>query len=143
MSVCTFFGHRECPETIKPRLYACLEDLILHHGVDSFYVGNHGRFDGMVRHVLKELETQYPAVRYGVVLSCLPRQEEDHCDTMLPEGIENVPPRVAISWRNNWMLERSDYVVCYVTHQWGGAAAFVEKAWKKGKAVINLAEKGA
>ena len=30
-------------------------------------------------------------------------------NTLLPEGIENVPPRFAISWRNKWMLERSDY----------------------------------
>lgn len=39
------------------------------------------------------------------------------------------------------MLEHSDYVVAYVTHTWGGAAKFVEKAKKKGKLVINLSDK--
>ena len=57
---------------------------------------------------------------------------------MLPEGIERVPKRFAISWRNNWMLENSDYVVAYVTHSWGGAVQFVEKAEKRGQKVIYI-----
>lgn len=56
---------------------------------------------------------------------------------MLPEGIERVPKRFAISWRNNWMLEHSDYVVACVTHSWGGAAQYVEKA-KKRYRVIHI-----
>ena len=34
MANCTFFGHRDCPETIKPRLRAVLIDLITNHDVD-------------------------------------------------------------------------------------------------------------
>ncbi|MDD5921532.1 MAG: hypothetical protein PUC57_09460 [Oscillospiraceae bacterium] len=44
MSVCTFFGHKDCPETIKPYLREVLIDLISSKGVDTFYVGNQGRF---------------------------------------------------------------------------------------------------
>jgi hypothetical protein len=36
------------------------------------------------------------------------------------------------------MLEQSDFVVTYITHSWGGAAQYAEKAKKKGKMVINL-----
>lgn len=60
--------------------------------------------------------------------------------TLLPEGIERVPGRFAISWRNRWLLEHCDVVVCYVTHSWGGAAKFVQLAKKRGKSVCNLAE---
>ena len=63
---------------------------------------------------------------------------DDYSDTMLPEGIESVHPHYAISWRNNWMLKQSDYVVTYITHSWGGAAQYVEKAKKQKKNVINL-----
>lgn len=56
MEVCTFFGHRDCPETIKPRLREVLVDLIANKRVDTFYVGNQGRFDGMARGILHELE---------------------------------------------------------------------------------------
>jgi len=65
---------------------------------------------------------------------------EDHLDTMLPEGIETVPRRFAISWRNKWMLRQTDHVIAYVNHSWGGAAKFVELAVRQGKSVVNLAE---
>jgi hypothetical protein len=62
----------------------------------------------------------------------------DYSDTMLPEGIESVHPRYAISWRNNWMLQHSEYVVAYVTHSWGGAAQYAKRAKTSKKRVINL-----
>ena len=141
MVVCTFFGHRDCPETIKPYLREVLVDLITNQGVDTFYVGNQGRFDGIVRSVLRELEMEYPEIRYAVVLAYLPGKKneyDDFSDTILPEGIEAVHPRYAIDWRNRWMLQRSDFVVTYITHSWGGAAKFAEKAKREGKTVINL-----
>ena len=55
MSACTFFGHRDCPSSIKPKLREVLIDLIENHTVDMFYVGQQGAFDSMVRSVLKEL----------------------------------------------------------------------------------------
>ena len=57
---------------------------------------------------------------------------------MLPEGIETVHPHFAISWRNKWMIKQSDYVVTYITHSWGGAAQFAEKANRKKKVLISL-----
>ena len=141
MKACTFFGHRDCPETIKPYLREVLTDLIINQGVDTFYVGNQGRFDGIVRSVLRELEQAYPEIHYAVVLAYLPGKKneyDDFSDTILPEGIETVHPRYAIEWRNRWMLQRADFVVTCITHPWGGAAKFAEKAKREGKTVINL-----
>lgn len=53
---------------------------------------------------------------------------DDHSDTIFPEGIESVHPYYAISWRNNWMLKQSDYVVTSITHSWGGAEQFARRA---------------
>ena len=39
MPVCTFFGHRDCPESVKPKLREVLVDLVTNHDVDMFYVG--------------------------------------------------------------------------------------------------------
>ena len=121
-----------------------LIDLIENHTVDMFYVGQQGAFDSMVRSVLKELVSLYPHINYAVVLERLPPKRDefdtrDYSDTMLPEGIEAVHPRFAISWRNKWMIKQSDYVVTYITHSWGGAAQFAELAEKQKKTVINLA----
>ena len=143
MSVCTFFGHRDCPETIRPKLHSALVELIEEQGVDSFYVGNHGTFDRMVRSLLRELSERYPHIRYSVVLAYVPQRwdefdQRDFSDTMVPEGVETVPPRFAIAWRNKWMLREADYVVTYITHGWGGAAQYAELAERWGKAVMKL-----
>ena len=141
MPVCTFFGHRECPDSIKVKLREVLIDLIANNDVDMFYVGNQGRFDAIVRGVLRDLKNEYPQINYAVVLAYMPGKRTEYYDysnTILPEGIESVHPRYAISWRNNWMLQQSDYVVTYITHSWGGAAQYVNKAKRKNKRVINL-----
>ena len=145
MATCTFFGHHECPDFIKVKLREVLIDLITNHNVDMFYVGNQGRFDAIVRGVLRELKKEYPQMRinYAVVLAYIPGKQneyDDYTDTMLPEGIESVHPRYAISWRNNWMLRQSDYVVTYITHSWGGAAQYAAKAARQRKSVVNLAD---
>ena len=145
MATCTFFGHHECPDFIKVKLREVLIDLITNHNVDMFYVGNQGRFDAIVRGVLRELKKEYPQMRinYAVVLAYIPGKQNEYdnsSDTMLPEGIESVHPRYAISWRNNWMLRQSDYVITYITHSWGGAAQYAAKAARQGKTVINLAD---
>ena len=144
MPACTFFGHRECPDSIKIQLRDVLIDLVTNHGVDMFYVGHQGQFDAYVHSELKKLKQEYPQINYAVVLAYMPRKQTeygDHSDTMLPEGIESVHPRYAISWRNNWMLRRADYVVTYITHGWGGAAQYADKARRQKKTVINISDR--
>ena len=141
MLACTFFGHSDCPETIRPNLQAVLIDLIVNQNIEMFYVGNQGQFDAIVRNVLRVLKMDYPSINYAVVLAYMPGKKseyEDHSDTMLPEGMEMVHPRYAISWRNNWMLRQSEYVVTYITRTWGGAAQYAAKAKRLKKNVINL-----
>ena len=140
MANCTFFGHRDCPETIKPKLREVIVDLITNHDVDMFYVGNQGQFDAYVHSELRQLKKEYLQINYAVVLAYMPGKKteyDDYSDTMRPEGIESVHPHYAISWRNNWMLQQSDYVVTYITHSYGGAAQYVEKAKRQGKNVIS------
>jgi len=144
MPVCTFFGHHDCPETIKVHLEQAIIHLIEEQAMDLFYVGNQGSFDRMARELLKELCATYPHIRYSVALAYMPGKRnpyEDHSDTILPEGIEGVPRRFAISWRNTWMLRQADYVIACVAHSWGGAAKFVEMAERQGKHVVNLADR--
>ena len=141
---CTFFGHHDCPSSIKTKLRDTLIDLIENHSITMFYVGRQGSFDAMVRFALRDLVTQYPQIDYAVVLERLPPRQDksdprDYADTILPDGIETVHPRFAISWRNNWMLNHSDYVVTYIIHSWGGAAKFARKANTLNKVGISIA----
>ena len=141
MSACTFFGHGDCPEDARGRIKEAVLALI-EQGVYDFYVGNQGNFDRLACSVLRELSAEYPKLRYDVVLAYLDKtaamlSEQNYC-TLFPEGIENVPPRFAISWRNKWLINKADYVICYVKYSWGGAAQFRELAIKRGKTVIDL-----
>ena len=141
MPSCTFFGHRDCQEDIRSRLRQVIGELIAERGVDMFYVGGQGSFDAIVRSELRRMEQEHPHIRYAVVLAYLPGKDrgDGPCpDTMLPEGIEHVHPRYAISWRNDWMLRRADFVVAYTTRPWGGAYQWTEKARRRGKTVIDI-----
>lgn len=59
-------------------------------------------------------------------------------DTILPEGIEKVPARFSISYRNKWMVDRADTVITYVKYPPSGAAKFKELAIKKEKRLLSL-----
>lgn len=143
MAICTFFGHRDTPRNIEPILKSTLADLIENKGVDMFYVGNNGSFDYMVEKNLRILKRCYQHIEYAVVLAYMPKRAEmldsdKAYQTVFPEGLENVPPKYAISKRNHWMIKQSDFVVTYVEHNFGGASTFKKIAEKQGKQVLNL-----
>ena len=96
----------------------------------------------MVRRQLEVLSQTYP-ITCSVVLAYLPTKKSEYDDftnTILPDSIETVPKRFAISYRNKWMVEQSDIVVTYVTRSFGSAAQFKASAQRQGKTVIELSE---
>ena len=56
---CTFFGHRDTENEIEPILRKVIIDLIENKNICNFYVGNHGRYDSMVRKLLIELKAVF------------------------------------------------------------------------------------
>ena len=138
---CCFFGHRDAMDSIMSKLKEEIIRLIEEHGVNDYYVGNQGGFDSLVLSVMKELTVSYPQIRYSVVLAYLPDEKRTipETNTIYPEGLERVPKRFCIARRNDWLIEHSRYVICYVAHITGGAAQFMEKARRKNRTVINIA----
>lgn len=140
---CTFFGHRDAPSSIEGRIRTTIERLILDKDVTRFYVGNNGNFDSMVHRQLKRLNAKHPHIRYYVVLAYMPTVKDeldtiDYTETIYPDGLETVPPRFAISKRNEWMVEKADIVVTYVKYSTGGAAQAKKIAERKGKVVVEI-----
>ena len=137
--VCTFFGHKDTPYEVGGILREKIIEMIEVIHCNLFYVGNNGNFDRMVKQILIELKVIYPQINYFVVLPYLPTDKnDDYSDSIVPENIENVFPKYAILKRNEWMLDKSDYVITYVKHQFGGAYKFFSLAKKRGKVVINI-----
>ena len=139
--ICTFFGHSDCFDLDAEKLQRAIEKLIL-DGVDTFYVGNQGHFDNIVRKCLLQLKKTYQQISFSVVLAYLPtqKQEGDLYDgfSIYPEEIEIGPRRFAIDRRNKWLISQSNYCVCCIDHTWGGAYKFARQAKRRGLTVINL-----
>ena len=137
--ICVFFGHHDCPDSIRDRLSDAIRKEI-ETGSTLFFVGTHGSFDSIALSCLREIKKDYPEIRYAVVLAYLPNGSSPYSpeETVVPEGIETVPKRFAIDYRNRWMIDRADTVISYVTHSSGKAAYYVEKARKKGIKIIRL-----
>ena len=136
--VCTFFGHHDTPNSIKPRLKKVILNL-LEAGADWFYVGNNGRFDLLVQATLMEIEKER-AIKYSIVLSYVNERaiSGNQGATIFAQGQETACPRFAISKRNEWLLKKSDVVVAYATNKCSNTYKLIEKSNKKGKTVINL-----
>ncbi len=137
--VCTFFGHANAPEELTSTLRLTLIDLIENKNVNLFYVGNNGNFDSMVRNQLEKLSTIY-SIKYYVVLAYPPYKQSKLKNSLLPEGIEELPPKYAIPFRNEWMIKKSDYVVTYVKRTFGGAYKFKNLSVTQNKIVIKIAD---
>ena len=138
MASCSFFGHRECLGLDRQVLLLSIEELIF-KGVDTFYVVNQRQFDSAVYSCLKLLRKEYPHIHICIVLAYLPTENneyDDMADTMYPE-IEG-HPKFAIDRRNRWMIQASDYYICYINRTWGGAYKFANMAKRYGKTVINI-----
>ena len=130
--ICTFFGHKDCSNSIKPKLIKIIKEQIK-LGTTCFYVGNHGNFDTLALSCLRELKKEYKELCYSVVLAYLPTDSNAYLqeETIFPEGIEQIPKRFAIDFRNRWLINHADTVITYVSHSWGGAAKYTKKAKNK------------
>ena len=139
--ICIFFGHRDAPSKVKEPLKIEIEKLLI-EGVKEFYVGNNGNFDYYAQSVLTELYNERKDFSFSVILSRISENAiyADQSYTLYPEGLENVPPRFAISKRNDIMIKKGKIAITFVKHSFSNSYKLQEKARKKGLRIINLAE---
>ena len=141
MFSCTFIGHRDSDKNIKEKLISEIENLIVNEKVNVFYVGTQGGFDRLVYECLCELEEKYK-IKTNVVLAYLNREDEltyyDTQKTFFPDCITKTPPRFAISKRNDYMLKKADYLICYLDNKFSNTYELILKAIKRKIKIINL-----
>lgn len=135
----TFCGHGDVADRsdIEQWLQTVCSELIS-QGADEFYLGGYGDFDNLCAAVMRDQKKNHPNIRLILVfpyLNCN-MMTEGYDETVYPP-LESVPKRFAISRRNEWMVQKSDVVVAYVIHGWGGAARTLEYACRKRKQIIR------
>ena len=139
----TFIGHSECYGIDEGQVRREISKLIK-NGVTDFISGGMGNFDWMCARIVFDLKKKYPQIRNYLVIPYLSfniREPKYFDSVVYPEGFEKYHFKAAILARNRYLIDNSSYAICYVTHGWGGAAQTLERAKKKGLAIINLGER--
>ena len=142
MFSCTFIGHKDCPYNIKEKIRIAIEELIIYHNVTDFYIGTNGVFDKYVYDILCDLEKNY-SININVVLAYLNIKQNEYYDdskTLFPLEFSFTPKRFAIVKRNEYMLNKSQYLICYVNNTFTNSYKFLEIARKRNLHIINLGQ---
>ena len=143
--MCTCFGHRETYKDFSRVLSELLEDLILNQGVVEFWTGGMGNFDGSFSAAVRGLKRKYPEIKLILIKPYFSNElntnkeyyEYTYDDVVIPDVLAGVHPKSAITKRNRWMAENSDFVVTYVYRDFGGAYDAKKYALKLGKTVFE------
>ena len=97
----------------------------------------------MVYDVLCELESIYK-IEINVVLAYLnDNRDEKYYDiakSIYPDELTETPLRFAIRKRNSYMIDKADYVICYMNNPFSNTFTNVKEAAQKKKQIINLGE---
>ena len=147
---CFFIGHRNAPQELWPRLKETVERHITEYGVTDFVVGRYGRFDDMAAGAVRAAKKRHGTVTLTLLLPYYPFGGsfcvKEFDGTLYPQEIESVPKPAAIVRANRYMVEMSDFLICYYKKLAGGTRDIVEFARRREKngliRVTNLADLG-
>ena len=122
MKACSFFGHRDTPQTeeLKQKVRETVERLIVEEGVDTFLFGSRSKFDELCLFVVSELKRVYPNIKWVYIRSqylSIEKGYEEYLlqfydDTIMPFRL-NGAGRASYVERNQEMIDGSDYCVFY------------------------------
>ena len=143
--MCTCFGHRETYKDFSRVLSELLEDLILNQGVVEFWTGGMGNFDGSFSAAVRGLKRKYPDIKLILIKPYFSNElntnkeyyEYTYDDVVIPDVLVGVHPKSAITKRNRWMVENSDFIVTYVRRDHGGAFEAKKYAAKLDKVIFE------
>lgn len=143
---CAFAGHGEIHnqnlvETIKIKAKV----LITKYGVNEFWVGHYGDFDHYAAKAVRELKQEYD-IELVLVIPYLTKEIEEYkeeyyrnFDALIMADIpEKTPKKLKIIKANQYMVDESEYLICYVKNSWGGAVKTLDYAMQKKKKIYNL-----
>ena len=144
---CFLFGHANCPDSIMPKLELTIEKYYSELNVLYFYVGNRGKFDSLAAKAVRKVKQRYPDIQLFLVLAYHPGERPVDLwggfDGSYYPPLENVPKQYAIVRANQYMVDTSETIICYVKH-FGNTRNLLEYAQRREKKglvqITNIAE---
>ena len=143
--VCAFIGHSmfvRCKLSLEV-LKNTIENLV-NIGVETFLIGSHGEFDEICLEVCCSIKDKYPYINiYKVCTNLYTIMKEKNYNKkveIISYPIENFHYKQQITKSNEMMIDRANYIVCYVDETTfnSGALKSFKYAKKKNKQIINL-----
>lgn len=144
---CCFAGHSKLYDsTIADHVVSTIRGLVVEQGVIEFWVGNYGSFDTYAASAVRKLKHEYPHITLSLVIPYLTKEineyREDYhrnYDSIIMADLpERTPRNLKIIKTNEFMINESDFLVCYVNTSLGGAAKTLEYAKRKKIQITNL-----
>lgn len=144
----TFCGHSDFHGTdrMEKKILDYLEEKVGNERA-YMYLGGYGGFDSFAYNCCKKYKMTHTNVSLVfvspyLIIDCGKnnlRLKEEYDLIIYPE-IEEKPRKYAITYRNKYMIEKSDCVVAYVERSFGGAYSTYKHAKRMGKEIFNLAQ---
>ena len=148
--ICCFAGDRDIYDnSVKEKIKEKVISLIEKENVKTFWTGNYGAFDGYAASVVRELKQVYSDITLELIIPYVTKEMNyykesyyKNYDHILMADIPvSTPARYKIIKANQYMIDNSAYLVCYVRYSRGGAARTLEYAKRKNHIkIFNLAE---
>lgn len=153
MKTCTFVGHREVfVSSTEADIDSAIETILANDTDFAFYIGSMGEFDSKCSTAVRRAKRTHPEKDIKLFLvepymKAEINENKDYYeaffdDVLIPVELASIHYKNAITQRNKWMIEQSDYLVAFVYRDFGGASEALKYAKRKGDIVIiNIAEK--
>lgn len=146
----SLFGHRTIINApmMEANLEEIIRSLILSKKYVEFLVGRSGEFDILAASVIRRVQRELDLANSSLVL-VLPYMTAEYRNNAasfdsyydeieICERSAQAHFKAAIQIRNQYMVERSDLVICNIEHNSGGAFQAVEHAKKQGVCVVKI-----
>ena len=143
--IIAFFGHSDYREKQgdKERVIKRIEELAKGEQV-SFYLGGYGKFDRFAFSCAKEYKKRFVGAKLCLITpypNKLPRNleyERAEYDESIYPSLEKTPLKYAIIKRNEWIVEKSDYIFAFLEMHYGGTYRAIKHAVVKKKSYENI-----
>lgn len=147
----SFFGHRDVDRfgEAERQVESLVLKLIEEKDYVDFLVGRNGEFDQIAATTVRRAKEYYRGK--SSLIWVMPYEMAEYRENKKPydqyyDEVETCPesagtyPKAAYQIRNRSMVDRSDLIIFYVTHNSGGAYQTLQYAKSKGKDIINIAD---
>ncbi len=142
--IITFCGHSKAFINFKKEKLINIFKKLSSNSPLEFLLGGYGEFDKFALSCAVEYKTIYSNSKLIFVTPYINQsygklQNAKYIyDEIIYPPLESVPKKFAIIERNKWMVEKSDFIISYISHDYGGAFNTYKHAKKLNKKIINL-----